>query len=97
SSAVFISFILDFFNTFVVINLSLAFFNLVPIPPLDGSKILDAALPAKASWYYNQISRFGFLILIVLINTPVLNYPLSFLVSRTYMLFHNVIGLIPFL
>jgi Zn-dependent protease len=42
----------------VYINILLAFFNLIPIPPLDGSKILSAFLPYGAQLKYQQLSRF---------------------------------------
>ncbi len=47
----------------VYINLVLAVFNLVPIPPLDGSKIVMAFLPDELAVKYSQIERFGFLII----------------------------------
>lgn len=93
----FVYFILYFFEIFISLNLSLAFFNLIPLPPLDGSKILDIVLPPKASYYYNQISRYGFIILLILLQTSILSIPLSFLVSKTYSLFHSIINFIPFL
>lgn len=93
----FVSFVMYFFDIFVYLNLSLAFFNLIPIPPLDGSKILDLVLPPKASYYYSQISRFGFIILLVLLQTPVLRTPLSLIIENTYSLFDKIIGFIPFL
>ncbi len=40
------------FSTFILLNLSLAIFNLLPIPPLDGSKILMLILPTKAEYYF---------------------------------------------
>ena len=54
-------------SSIVLINLALAVFNLVPIPPLDGSKILFSLLPA--SWYgvMDFIERYGFIILLVFI------------------------------
>jgi len=51
----------------VYINLVLAFFNLIPIPPLDGSKILMAVLPDQMLESYLKIERFGFIILMLLI------------------------------
>jgi Zn-dependent protease len=47
----------------VYINLVLAFFNLVPVPPLDGSRIVMAFLPDDLAIQYAQIERFGFLII----------------------------------
>lgn len=57
----------------VVINLILMVLNLLPIPPLDGSRIVSALLPLKAAIQYNSIERFGMIILIVLLLIPVGN------------------------
>ena len=54
-------------GTIVYINLILMFFNLLPIPPLDGSKILAAFLPAKVKEYYLQMERAGFILVILFI------------------------------
>ena len=49
-----------------------AFFNLIPVPPLDGSRILSELLPAKQSWQFNEIvDRYGFYILIALVFTGI--------------------------
>lgn len=47
----------------VFINLVLAFFNLIPIPPLDGSKIVMGFLPDDLAVQYSRIERYGFLII----------------------------------
>lgn len=47
----------------VMINLVLAFFNLIPIPPLDGSRIVMGILPDDLALQYAKIGRFGFIIL----------------------------------
>jgi Zn-dependent protease len=52
----------------VVINLALAAFNLMPIPPLDGSHVMKHILPPAWAWRYQQISRYGFALLFVLIT-----------------------------
>lgn len=48
---------------FIWINLILMFFNLIPIPPLDGSKILMGVLPPEMSRWMRPLERYGFLIL----------------------------------
>jgi Zn-dependent protease len=48
----------------IFINILLAVFNLLPIPPLDGSRVISALLPNPLAYKYNQLERYGFLILI---------------------------------
>lgn len=59
----------------IMINLVLAAFNLMPIPPLDGSHVMKHLLPPKWAWRYAQLGRFGFVLLIALLTFggPVLN------------------------
>lgn len=52
-------------STIVFVNILLAIFNLVPIPPLDGSKILFSFLPYKARWIEGVLERYGFIVLIL--------------------------------
>ncbi len=56
----------------VWINIMLAVFNLVPIPPLDGSKILAGLLPPRQAQQFSRLEPFGFLILLVLFYTGIL-------------------------
>ena len=58
----------------VVINVILGVFNLLPIPPLDGSKILAELLPPNLAYKYLSIERYGFIFLIVLIMTGALRF-----------------------
>lgn len=50
-----------------LVNLVLAIFNLIPIPPADGSQLVAAALPAPLAESYGQLQRFGFLIFLALL------------------------------
>lgn len=68
-----------FFIYFISINISLAVFNLIPIPPLDGSKILFAFLPDRIVYKAYQNEQVLSIVLIVLIFTGVLTGPLSYL------------------
>ena len=60
---------INLYQTIVVLNCVLFVFNLMPIPPLDGSHILKHAINMKDETYFN-LSRYGFIILLVLINLP---------------------------
>jgi Zn-dependent protease len=51
----------------ILVNLVLAFFNLIPIPPLDGSHVLYHLLPPQLGMRYRELSRYGMLILMVLL------------------------------
>ena len=62
---------LDALALFVYINLVLLVFNLFPIPPLDGSKVLFALLPAQTAWKWRPIlEQYGFILLLILFFFP---------------------------
>lgn len=60
-------FVLDAASLFIVVNLSLAFFNLIPLPPLDGSSIVVPFLKGKALQEYYRIQRYAMPILLVVL------------------------------
>ncbi|MCU0575365.1 MAG: site-2 protease family protein [Desulfobacterota bacterium] len=57
----------------VVINVGLAIFNLIPIHPLDGSHIMEGLLPAGLAYSYSKLQPYGFIILLLLIFTKVVD------------------------
>lgn len=59
--------IITLFKYLIFLNISLAIFNLLPFPPLDGSKVLQTFLPASAQPFFDLMEQFGFLILMALI------------------------------
>jgi len=65
----------------VFINAAFGIFNLLPIPPLDGSKILEAFLPYNLYLKFKEIEPYGPIILLILVISPVLNWILVPLVS----------------
>jgi len=57
----------------VEINLTLAFFNLIPIPPLDGGNVLAGLVPERAAQVIDQVRQFGFIALYALMLSGVLS------------------------
>ena len=68
-----------FFNYYVLININLAVFNLLPVPPLDGSRIVGAFLSDRALYKYYQYENYIMLGLFFLLFIGALDVPLSFL------------------
>ena len=69
----------EFFNYVCSISAGLAVFNLLPIPPLDGSKVVFSLLPQEWYWKLMRYERYGMLLLMALVFTGALDAPLDFL------------------
>lgn len=80
----------DLFTTIMLqmirINVVLAIFNLIPVPPLDGSKILVGVLPPAQAIAYARLQPFGVVILLLLVATPIsrllLEAPIEWLILQ---------------
>lgn len=82
-------------NLIVLYNINFAIFNMIPLPPLDGSKVLMCFLPTAWNYKLASLERYSFLILILLMMTPVFSYILIPLQRLIFTLFTYV--LMPFL
>lgn len=77
----------------VMINLVLMVLNLIPLPPLDGGKIVSNLLPRHWAFYYDKIEPYGLLILILLLVTGVLGFVLRYFVGYFYYYISSLLGL----
>lgn len=75
-----------------ILNINLAVFNLIPVPPLDGSRLVTALLPARLYYKVMQYERYIILALFVILFVGILDVPLSFLRGAVY----NFLDLITF-
>lgn len=68
---------------FASINISLAVFNLLPIPPLDGHKIVRALLPKKLRYYWEKLEKFSIIIILIFVLpfSPLSVWTSSFLIG----------------
>ena len=86
-------FFINMLTTGIIINFGLGWLNLLPIPPLDGSKILAYFLPQNLAWSYMDAGRYGFVILLLLLATGALSYVLWPLVQTSASLVITLLGL----
>ena len=83
-----------FFQFTALININLAVFNLLPVPPLDGSRILFAVLPTKYYFAVMKYERYIMIGIMVLLFTGILTAPLSLIANFVYDLFFSILSLI---
>lgn len=85
--------LIPFLLIIVQINLLLAIFNLLPIPPLDGSKIFALLLPEKEANAYLSLGSIGFMILFFLLVMPIGGFSLGELIFNLLIFSEKLLGL----
>lgn len=75
------------------VNTGLMMLNLLPIPPLDGGRIMVSLLPARAAWKFAQLERFGLVILLALLFTGILDYVMFPLMGLFLLLIKTLFGI----
>ena len=81
-------------NLIMIININFAIFNMLPIPPLDGSHVLKQLLPYEIAQQYEALERYSMLFLIIILMTPILSYvfvPLQRLVLGLFQIVVDII------
>lgn len=86
-----------FFMVFVSLNISLAVFNLIPVPPLDGSRLLFIFLPDRYYFKLMRYERYISLIFMLLLIFGVITLPLGYAVTAIQNLFGWIWSFLPFL
>lgn len=77
----------------IEINIFLGVLNLIPIPPLDGSRVLSAILPPRLAYQFNQLEPYGFYILLALLYFQVLTNVMMPVVAFLINLIQSMLGL----
>lgn len=76
------------------VNILLMLLNLLPIPPLDGSRVVSSLLPPQLAWKYNRIEPFGLLIVLLLIFSGLWSSVFMPMVNRVFDFLASIIGFV---
>jgi Zn-dependent protease len=86
-----LEFLIKMFYGGIYLNIVLAVFNLIPVPPLDGSHVLAAFLPARFAHRYRSIGFAGILLIIFLMRVPLVSGTFHAVIEGMFIPFHSLI------
>lgn len=83
-----------FCNTTVVMSIGLGVFNLIPVPPLDGSKVLFSILPYQMEFKFSKYQQYIQFALLALLLIGVLDTPISIAINAVYRVLASIVSLV---
>lgn len=84
----------NFLNYFALLNIGLGVFNLIPVPPLDGSKVLSVLIHGDENYLDTHVSRYGYIVIIILAVTGILSIPITLAQSGIYRAMYALVRII---
>lgn len=82
------------FKLIIIYNINFAIFNMLPIPPLDGSHILRNLLPYELAQRFEMLERYSLIFMIIIIATPVLSYVFIPIQRVIFSIMNSIVGLL---
>ena len=86
-------FVLKMFSFGITMNIFLAVFNLLPVPPLDGSHVVASLLPAELGARYRRIGFAGIILILLIMRVPFVREAMMTVVRTLEIPYHSIIQL----
>lgn len=87
-------YIYNLLNYFALLNIGLGVFNLIPVPPLDGSKVFGILVHDDENYMERRVSRYGYIVFLILAVTGILSIPMGLAQNGIYWVFYFLVRMI---